>query len=86
MALTASDCQAMIDACASNNVKLGIAYYRHFYPAVMRAKELVAGGELGKISTVQINAFEWNGLEPNESRSWAPSPPEPPSSPRKGFY
>ena len=71
MAFTASDCRAMIDACESNNVKLGIAYYRHFYPAVKRVKELVAGGELGKISTVQINAFEWNGLEPNESRSWA---------------
>jgi predicted dehydrogenase len=71
MALNARDCRAMIDACKSNKVKLGIAYYRHFYPSVIRVKELIDSGELGKVSMVQINAFEWSGPGANESRPWA---------------
>jgi len=34
MALTVAECDRMIDACRTNNVKLGVAYYRHFYPVV----------------------------------------------------
>jgi len=30
MALSVGECHSMIDACRSNNVKLGIAYYRRF--------------------------------------------------------
>ena len=71
MALNAKDCRAMIDACKSNKVKLGIAYYRHYYPSVIRVKELIDSGELGKISMVQINAFEWRGSGSDDSRSWA---------------
>ena len=37
-------------ACRSSNVKLGVAYYRHFYPVVRRVKELIDSGELGVAS------------------------------------
>ena len=85
MALRAKDCRAMIDACASNNVKLGIAYYRHFYPAVNRIKELIAGGELGKVSTAQINAFEWNEMDPDDPRYWTYRKGESGGGPMMGF-
>src|SRR5258706_14084785 len=38
MAMNVSECDQMIDACQSYNVKLGVAYYRHFYPVVDRIK------------------------------------------------
>ncbi|MEQ1646498.1 MAG: Gfo/Idh/MocA family oxidoreductase, partial [Pyrinomonadaceae bacterium] len=32
MALTVAECDQMIAAASANNVKLGVAYYRRFYP------------------------------------------------------
>jgi predicted dehydrogenase len=70
MALNVAECDRMIAACRSNNVKLGVAYYRHFYPVVRRVKELIDSDELGVPVVVQINAFEWFNPEPSAARSW----------------
>ena len=70
MALDVTECDRMIAACRSNNVKLGVAYYRHFYPVVRRVKELVDSGELGVPIIVQVNAFEWFDPKPSAARSW----------------
>ncbi|MEO1524953.1 MAG: Gfo/Idh/MocA family oxidoreductase [Planctomycetota bacterium] len=48
MALSSDQCQAMIDACRSAEVLLGVAYYRRFYPSVLRLRELIDTGELGR--------------------------------------
>lgn len=70
MALDLRECDRMIDACRSNNVKLGVAYYRHFYPVVRRVKELLASGELGVPVVAQVNAFEWFDPKASDTRSW----------------
>ncbi len=70
MALNVAECDEMIAASEANNVKLGIAYYRHFYPVVRRMKEVLEVGEIGTPVVVQINAFEWFNPELDHSRSW----------------
>jgi predicted dehydrogenase len=70
MALNVAECDEMIAASEANNVKLGIAYYRHFYPVVRRLKEVLEVGEIGTPVVVQINAFEWFNPQPDHSRSW----------------
>ena len=70
MALNAADCDRMIDACKSNNVTLGIAYYRHFYPVVRRVKEIIESGEIGAPVVAQINAFEWFDPDESNPRRW----------------
>lgn len=70
MALNLAACDEMIAACRANHVKLGIAYYRHFYPAIMRIKELIAAGEIGEVVCVQMNAFEYFNPQPGEPRYW----------------
>lgn len=70
MAMNVAECDRMIAACQANSVKLGIAYYRHFYPVVQRAKELIAAGEIGKPVLAQINAFERFNPQPGEDRHW----------------
>ena len=70
MALNVTECDRMIAACRSNDVKLGVAYYRHFYPVVRRVKELIDSGELGVPVVVQVNAFEWFDPEPSAARAW----------------
>lgn len=70
MALSVEDCDDMLAVCRANNVKLGIAYYRHFYPVIGRAKEIIASGEIGKVSIAQINAFEYVEMSPDNARYW----------------
>ena len=70
MALNAAECDRMIAACRTNTVKLGVAYYRHFYPVVRRVKEIIDSGELGAPIVAQMNAFEWFDPEPSHPRAW----------------
>ncbi|MEP6902373.1 MAG: Gfo/Idh/MocA family oxidoreductase [Actinomycetota bacterium] len=70
MALSAAECDEMITACNSNRVKLGIAYYRRFYPVITRVKEIIASGELGKIAFAQVSAFEFFNPSREHSRYW----------------
>ena len=60
----------MIDACSDSNVKLGVAYYRHFYPVVHRIKELLAAGAIGDVSLCQIDCFSWYDLRPGDPQYW----------------
>jgi len=70
MAMDVAECDRMIAACRANGVKLGVAYYRHFYPVVRRVKELLDSRELGVPIIAQINAFEWFDPEPSNPRAW----------------
>ena len=70
MAMSVAECDRMIDACRAHGVALGVAYYRHFYPAVRRVNELLASGELGQPVVAQINAFERFNPSPGEPRYW----------------
>lgn len=70
MALNVAECDRMIAACQAHGVKLGIAYYRHFYPVIQRVKELLTRGEIGQPVLAQINAFERFNPSPDHSRYW----------------
>jgi predicted dehydrogenase len=70
MALNVAECDRIIDACRRNNVTLGVAYYRHFYPVVRRIKEIIQSGEIGTPVVAQVNAFEWFDPEPSNPRRW----------------
>lgn len=70
MALNVKECDEMIAACSVGRVKLGIAYYRRFYPVIERIRQIIAAGEIGKITFAQINAFEYVELSPDDPRHW----------------
>ena len=70
LALTVDECDQMLAACRAKNVKLGVAYYRHFYPVVARIKEVIESGEIGTPTMAQINAFEWFNPASDHSRAW----------------
>jgi predicted dehydrogenase len=70
MGLNVAECDRMLAACRTNDVKLGIAYYRHFYPVVHRLKSLIESGEIGVPIVVQINSFEWFDPGPDHPRAW----------------
>ncbi len=70
MAMNPDECEQMIAVCEFEDVALGVAYYRRFYPAVRRVKEIIASGEIGKPVIAQINAFERFNPAPGEDRYW----------------
>ncbi len=70
MALNVAECRRMIESCKVNEVKLGIAYYRHFYPVVRRMKEIISSGEIGSPVLAQCNAFEWFDVDASHPRAW----------------
>lgn len=70
MALNVAECDRMIAACASSGVRLGVAYYRRFYPVVERVREILSSGEVGRPVVAQVNAFEWFDPEPSHPRRW----------------
>jgi 1,5-anhydro-D-fructose reductase (1,5-anhydro-D-mannitol-forming) len=74
MAMSAGECDRMIAACRANGVRLGIAYYRRFYPAVIRVKDIIASGEIGEPVFAQMNAFEHFNPGPNHPRAWLVQP------------
>jgi len=70
MAMNTDECDRMIEACKSNGVKLGIAYYRRFYPVLERVRQLIASGEIGNPVIAQINSFEYVDLAADDPRGW----------------
>lgn len=70
MALDTRECRNMIRLCRKSGVSLGIAYYRHFYPIVRRAKEVLTSGEVGLPVFAQITAFEFYNPPCHDPRYW----------------
>lgn len=70
MAMNTAECDAMIAACRDHGVKLGVAYYRRFYPVVERVKSILESGEIGAPVIAQVNAFEWFDPAPDHPRRW----------------
>jgi predicted dehydrogenase len=64
----------MIAAADASGVKLGIAYYRHFYPVIARIRELLASGAVGAPIVAQVNAFEHFDPAPDHPRAWLLDP------------
>ena len=56
MAITGQQCRNMVKAADDNNVTLMIGQSRRFYDAVLKSKEIISEGNLGKILSIN----EWN--------------------------
>jgi predicted dehydrogenase len=70
MAMNPQECGRMIDACRSNGVKLGVAYYRRFYPVVLKMKEILRQGLIGEPILVRSTLVEHARLADGENPGW----------------
>ena len=59
MAINVYDCGKMIQAAEKANKRLFIVKQNRFNPPVVKVKEIIDDGKLGKIYSVQLNCF-WN--------------------------
>ena len=70
MAMNVGECDRMIAACRANHVRLGVAYYRHFYPLIERIKNVLESSEIGEVVLAQINVFGRFNPQPGQPRDW----------------
>lgn len=70
LAATLADCDAMIEAAASNRVKLGVVSQRRFYEPVQRMKAAVDAGKLGKPVLGTMNMLSWRDEAYYASDPW----------------
>ncbi len=59
MAVSVKECEQMIAACRSANVKLMIAYRLHYEPVTKKAIELVRSGAIGQVEVME-SSFGFN--------------------------
>lgn len=55
LANSVADCWRIIDACRAHGVALQVAYYRRYYPKMLRMNELLAGGAIGEPVTAHLH-------------------------------
>ena len=70
MAMSTTECDEMISVCREHNVKLGIAFYRPFYPVIHRMRELFEAGEIGTVLSVSAVTATPFAIDPKEDGYW----------------
>jgi len=66
-AMNYAEAQSMAAAARDSNRLLGVAYYRRLYPKLLRARQLIAEGAIGKPVLAEANGHSWL---PIQQRSW----------------
>ncbi len=70
LAASLHDCDAMIEACKKNNVKLSVVSQRRFYEPVQRIKKAIEAGKIGKPVFGTINMLGWRDKNYYDSDAW----------------
>jgi 1,5-anhydro-D-fructose reductase (1,5-anhydro-D-mannitol-forming) len=72
MAMNEVEARAMVAIAEETGKTLGVAYYRRFYPKVVRAKQLLEAGIIGKPVVAELTCHMW--FDGTGSRSWLVDP------------
>jgi predicted dehydrogenase len=70
MGLTLAECDRMIRSAAESRGQLMIAYYRRKYTAVVKIKELLDAGAVGKITKIRTEVADLHKPPADGSRPW----------------
>jgi 1,5-anhydro-D-fructose reductase (1,5-anhydro-D-mannitol-forming) len=78
MAMTEAEARSMVKVAEETGGTFGVAYYRRTYPKLLRAKELIAAGAIGKPVFAELTSHGWfapeTSDEQNSDRSWLIDP------------
>lgn len=70
LGMDAEECRRMLAAGRQSTGRLGVAYYRHFYPAVRRVKQILESGEIGRPILAKAEACETFLPPADHPRRW----------------
>ena len=79
IALNAHEGQAMVEACAENNVALGVGYMMRYHGAHQKMKTLIQDGVIGRPVAARVRYSVWSpplppGQEADEYGAWMHDP------------
>ena len=70
MGLSVAECDDMVTACRAAGVKLGVAYFRRFYPVIARLKELLRSEAIGQPLSISAVTGTQTAFVPGTEGSW----------------
>ena len=70
LAITLEDCDRMIAAVKASKVKGSMVCQRRFYKPVLRVKEAIEQGKIGKPILASVNVLSWRGMDYYHSDPW----------------
>jgi predicted dehydrogenase len=70
-ALNYPEAQSMVTAAQEAKKLFGVAFYRRLYPKLIRTKQLIAEGAIGRPLLAEANSHSWL---PEEARGWLLDP------------
>ena len=70
MAMTVAECRRMIQVCRDHGVQLMIAYYRRFFPVVIKMKEVVEAGVIGRPVRARAAVADYYTPRADGERKW----------------
>ena len=70
LAMNLAECDRMLAAADDSQGFLGVAYYRHYYPAVIRIREIITAGEIGDVILARLDAAETFLPASDHPRRW----------------
>ena len=76
MAMNAAEGREMVAACAAAGVELFVAYYRRFWPHILRLRALLAEGAVGQplLGVVDVSWDDVAGRRRAGTRAWRDDP------------
>jgi 1,5-anhydro-D-fructose reductase (1,5-anhydro-D-mannitol-forming) len=73
MAMNETEAATMVRTAKEETRTFGVAYYRRAYPKVVRARQLLEAGVIGKPVLAELTCHEWREEKPGH-RSWLLDP------------
>jgi len=71
MAMNFAEAERMVDEGRASGCVFGVSYYRRLYPKLVRAKQLIAEGAIGRPLLAEANCHGWLEIE---GREWLADP------------
>jgi 1,5-anhydro-D-fructose reductase (1,5-anhydro-D-mannitol-forming) len=71
MAMNFAQAEQMVAEGRNSGCLFGVSYYRRLYPKLIRAKQLIAGGAIGRPLLAEANCHSWFEIE---GREWLADP------------
>ncbi len=73
MAMNLAEAGRMVRVARETGVRFGVAYYRRFYPKLLRARDLMRAGVIGQVTFARLTCHSWFPAEDGR-RSWLVDP------------
>jgi predicted dehydrogenase len=70
MAMTPEECDQLVQEASKQNVKLGVAYFRRFFPKFDEIKRLIAEGVIGDVIQIRITFHSNYNPAENDPKRW----------------